>query len=1103
MEGNELEDLRKRRPHRHHHHHHHHAHHSSDSDSSTRHSQQPLQQQQQQQLHHQLRQEYNKSFSYSKDEEDDDEEEEEEEEVVKENDSSSEDINGKSSHSEGNENHDKESIPIVNTPTPPPLPPPPPSSHPRSSASPGQEKPSFSALLKLNPDDYATAAVHEDNENQPSPEQRDSSSQRFTSPDQSIESNFSPARIFSKTEQVHNPPFISAESISNDDRVFGSPPFEDIISSGVETDGDKSTKSTKSGSKNSDPKANSVAKSSNSVIAKDKGDESGYNVFFNAAKVEKVDDDEDYEIPLDEEKSDDEVQNPKLQIKKSLHENCKKIKDNMCPPSFSWVVGVFLLVSILLPIIVSVVVTSNNSEDLIRNQFIDENAIATSLFFSAIEKRVDMAENMVFEMSSLVSNQICDITTPEKTVKMLHTLLINFGRSTTLQISFSNGTSYLVMDYNGEYSYWTMENNNTEFCQHLTDKTCSEDRGLGRCMEGYSAESMEWYAILNTSVDRENKWSNITYGAYVYYAFSIVTHVNNEFFAVITSHYITEDMHDLVQFPVQDDMIFFIVDLEREILVSSSIPDVEVSYVNATTGNPILYHVSEVKNEFILNADYHVKKRYGNWSSIRSESFFAKSTNKINEEMVISAVRFERKGLSWGIIAIKTANVNVLDTGSCVAIFFIVLFFIVLGLVVSEMLLRPIKTLSKDMKLVSRLNFQPKIFSNEKVPGYFVKEKSRKFSKSVSECSEDEYSACKKCCLGRGACGYCLSWNYNAYGKGEWSPFNEIREMQESFSKFRAGAEALTKYVSPQVILDVIDKIMKKRKMRIKEGGIDPSSSAGGGFVSDVDARPANVAVLYTDLENFTSLSEKIKRSLLIDTLNHWFKEFGEIIQKNGGMIDKFIGDCIMALFGAPRSLEDNELAACKSALEFKKAFQKVNALLKSHNQPPIGYRVGIHSGEVLLGHIGYEDHVNYTVCGLNVEIANMMEQLGKVYRLSPLVTGDVVTESVANEYVCVFLNIEKVENVWVRVYHLVCHVDSASKKIKKIAARFEKIHKLIKNNEIPSARKEIEMSKRDMDFMYYKEALKQLSRSIKRGMNSQTFEQSDHQLYPIINRKK
>lgn len=1079
--SSELEDIQQHTHnnyHSHHHHHHHHHHHSQDDTGSV---QQP---QQQQQPHHQLRQEFNKSFSSEKGDDDDDGDDDDEHIIDGSDDTSSTDLKGKSSPSVKDGENSKSAIPVATTPTPPlpiTLPTSMSSSNLRPLASPDQKRPSFTALLKLNSDDYANTAALEGSDNQASNGQKDSSSQKLTSPDLSVGSNFSPARIFSKTERVHNPPFISCESASTDERIFGSPPFEDIVSSGIEIDGERSNRS----SGNSNSRNSFVGKGNGSVATgSEVGDE--YDVLLYEGKSERSESEYDYDEPTTEKSFKDS--SSRSQIKKSLHNSCKGVRNGLCPPSFSWVVGVFLLVSILLPLIVSMVVTTDNSKDLIKNQFIDENAIATELFFSAIEKRVDMAENMVLEMSSLVSNQICDISTPEKTVKMLLTLLINFGRGSTLQLSLSNGTSYLVMDYNGEYSYWLMENNNTDFCQHITDETCSVDKGLGRCMEGYSHEEAEWYKIMNTSMDKDSKWSNLTCAAYVYYAYSVVTHVNNEFYAVITSHYITSAMRSLVQFPVEDDIIFFIVDLKNETLVSSSIPEVDVGYVNETTGEAVLYRVSDVGNEFILDADYHVKQRYGSWANIRSESFFAESAHSVGEEMVISSMRLDRNGLSWGIIAIKTANSNVLDTRTCVAIFFTVIFFISVGLIVSEILLRPIKMLSKDMKLISGLNFQPKIFSNEVVPGYFAKEKSKSASRNANSDDESDDDPC--CCMKSDDL------------RGKWSPFNEVMEMQESFSKFRAGAEALTKYVSPQVILDVIDRITINRKKRIKEGDGDGKRMKGG-FVSDVSARPARVAVLYTDLENFTSLSEKIKRSLLIDTLNHWFKEFGEIIQKNEGMIDKFIGDCIMALFGAPKPLADNELAACKSALEFKKAFRKVNALLKAHNHPPIGYRVGIHSGEVLLGHIGYEDHVNYTVCGLNVEIANMMEQMGKVYRLSPLVTGDVVTESVSNEYVCVFLNIEKVESVWVRIYHLVCHVDSASKKVKKIAARFDKILKFIQNNETLSAKKEIESAKKDADFIPYKEALRQLNKSIKKGLNSQAFEKSDHLLYPIINRKK
>lgn len=994
-----------------------------------------------------------------------------------------------------------------------------------------QSQPSFSALLEFKLSDYEAVVEQEKEDDQSNPQQQPnqqsqnqrirSLSQGFTSPDLSVGSNFSPTRLFSKTDHVLNPPFSCGGSGSGDDHTFGTPPFEEIAP--VEAN----EKADSCGNNNchlNDPSSNQESeKESNKLLGE---------TSINAAGK-----DSGHVYTTEGENT---IESEAEQVKKAFYGKCRSIKEAVCPPSFSWVVGVFLLVSILLPLIVSIIITSNNSKNIMKDQFVSENDVVTTLFFSSIEKRVEMAENMVFEMSSLMSNQICDISTPEKTLKLLLSLLLSFGRGSTLQVAFPNGTSYLVMDHESEYSYWVSDANSTNLCQHFTDRTCSEDRGLGECIQNYVPANTEWYKNLNLSVSGEYKWSNLTCVAYVYYAFSVVTYVENDLFAVVTVTYITEDMRNLVQFPVENNIVYFIVDLKNEILVSSSISDVDVGYVNKTTGKAVVHRVSEVSNELILDADYHVKQRYGSWAAIRSESFLVGSMHKGDEEMVISSMRLDRNGLSWGIVAIKTASSSVLDTHTWVAIFLIVIAFAVFGLIVSELLLRPIKTLSKDMKLISRLNFQRKIYSNEVTPGYFIREKKSyetedehddgghtkssgggnggnggddsdddddssddpnsnssnnrtltlKCFRSCSSCRCGKKCSSKTCCGGSGASNH-------------WSPFYEVREMQESFSKFRAGAEALTKYVSPQVILDVMDKIAAHRKEN-RGRGRDRRESCE--LINDTDVHTAHVVVMYTDLENFTSLSEEIKRSLLVNTLNLWFKGFGEIIQANGGMIDKFIGDCIMALYGAPRPLKDNELAACKSALEFKKAFQRVNALLKLHKHPPIRYRVGIHSGEVLLGHIGYEDHVNYTVCGLSVEIANKMEQLGKTYHLTPLITGDVATESVLSEYLCVLLNVEKIDTrqkpIWIRVYHLVCHMDYASKKLKGIAACFEKIHSHIQHNEIPLAVADIKSAKRDKDFVRYRQALNVLYEYIKRGLiDSQSFYKSDHLIHPIVHK--
>ena len=152
-----------------------------------------------------------------------------------------------------------------------------------------------------------------------------------------------------------------------------------------------------------------------------------------------------------------------------------------------------------------------------------------------------------------------------------------------------------------------------------------------------------------------------------------------------------------------------------------------------------------------------------------------------------------------------------------------------------------------------------------------------------------------------------------------------------------------------------------------------------------------DVAILFSDIRSFTSISERNKPETIVAFLNRYFTVMCTIIKKHGGTIDKFIGDAIMALFGAPVSYEDNSRRAVAAAYEMRQALETVeleDLVMPEGMKFNIG--IGIHYGDVIVGSIGSNDKTDYSVIGDNVNLASRMEGLTKNYGSMILVTDAV-----------------------------------------------------------------------------------------------------------------
>ncbi len=140
------------------------------------------------------------------------------------------------------------------------------------------------------------------------------------------------------------------------------------------------------------------------------------------------------------------------------------------------------------------------------------------------------------------------------------------------------------------------------------------------------------------------------------------------------------------------------------------------------------------------------------------------------------------------------------------------------------------------------------------------------------------------------------------------------------------------------------------------------------------DSETRRVTILLSDLRGFTAIAERFSAMDMVAALNRYLSRMTEIILRHGGSIDKFMGDAIMVLFGAPHALPNDIEAALACAIEMQLAMDEINAENKLHGMAALYMGIGINTGDVVLGHLGSKLHCEYTVIGDQVNLASRVE---------------------------------------------------------------------------------------------------------------------------------
>ncbi len=181
-----------------------------------------------------------------------------------------------------------------------------------------------------------------------------------------------------------------------------------------------------------------------------------------------------------------------------------------------------------------------------------------------------------------------------------------------------------------------------------------------------------------------------------------------------------------------------------------------------------------------------------------------------------------------------------------------------------------------------------------------------------------------------------------------------------------------------------------------------------------------NLTVLFSDVRGFTTFTEKYDERAVVNTLNEYLTAMVDIVFRHGGTLDKFMGDAIMAIYGAPLHFDNHPLRACETAYEMIESLRHLQKRWSQNNQDFFQIGLGVNTGDMIVGNLGSDQHFDYTVIGDEVNLASRLEGANKQYWTSIIISGSTY-EQVKKDVVARELDLVRVKGKHqpVKIYEL------------------------------------------------------------------------------------
>ncbi|MBD3157023.1 CHASE2 domain-containing protein, partial [Candidatus Peregrinibacteria bacterium] len=213
------------------------------------------------------------------------------------------------------------------------------------------------------------------------------------------------------------------------------------------------------------------------------------------------------------------------------------------------------------------------------------------------------------------------------------------------------------------------------------------------------------------------------------------------------------------------------------------------------------------------------------------------------------------------------------------------------------------------------------------------------------------------------------------------------------------------------------------------------------------------ITVFFSDIAGFTTVSEKLEPTVLLDLVNDYLGAMTDIVLQYHGTLDKYVGDAIVAYFGAPLKQNDHAHRACSVALAMREKLPTLHEKWQREGKPLIDFRIGINTGEAIVGNVGSEKRFDYTIMGDEVNLGSRLEGANKRYGTRIMVSEQTYA-MVQDEFIFRPIDIIKVKgkNKAIEVFELVAHTDRLSETGEKLLTQYNNAISLYRNREFKKA---------------------------------------------------
>jgi adenylate cyclase len=240
--------------------------------------------------------------------------------------------------------------------------------------------------------------------------------------------------------------------------------------------------------------------------------------------------------------------------------------------------------------------------------------------------------------------------------------------------------------------------------------------------------------------------------------------------------------------------------------------------------------------------------------------------------------------------------------------------------------------------------------------------------------------------------------------------------MRTAVANMKNGLRSFKKYVPAELVSELI---------RLQKEAV-------------LGAEKKQISIFFSDIANFTTISELLGPERMAETLGVYFKGMTGLIHQNRGTVDKFIGDAIMAFWGAPTPVDNHAVLACHTALQCQRHIASIADGFRQKGLPTLNTRIGLNTGEAVVGNMGFEERLSYTAIGDNVNLASRIEGLNKYYETGIIISGSTFAAA-QNEIEARMLDVVAVKgrSGGIPIYELISEKDNISGEEKTFIALF------------------------------------------------------------------